>query len=105
VSLTSIKSSSLGPLLEKFRMESCNLCHTPMEVGLKLPKEEQSKTIDKKLHRQLVGGLIYLTTTRPDINCVVGILSIYLNALKTELECSQKSSQIHKRYTELQCLV
>jgi hypothetical protein len=66
-------------LLEKFRMEDCNPNKTPMEVNLKLSKDDESEVVNELLYRQLVGGLIYLTTTRPDITFVVGMLSRFLN--------------------------
>jgi hypothetical protein len=52
-------------LLEKFKMEDCNPNKPPMEVNLKLSKDEESKVVNELLYCQLIGGLTYLTTTRP----------------------------------------
>ena len=46
-----------------------------MEQNLKPTSNEGSTFEDPTKYRQLVGSLIYLTTTHPDINFAVGILS------------------------------
>eukprot|EP01018_Ginkgo_biloba_P015018 Gb_14660 [translate_table: standard] len=69
-------------LLKKFRMEDCKPADTPMETGLKLTANEESKKVDETLYRQLVGTLIYLTYTRPDISFVVNFISRFMTAPK-----------------------
>eukprot|EP01018_Ginkgo_biloba_P024020 Gb_18985 [translate_table: standard] len=69
-------------LLKRFRMEECNPCKNPMEVVTKLSNEGESKPVDVTLYRQMIGSLIYLTTTRPDISFVVSVLSRFLNSPK-----------------------
>jgi hypothetical protein len=66
-------------ILKKFRMTSCKLETTPLEVGLKLYGHDESKSVDITLYRQLVGSLIYLTTTRPDISFAVSIVSRFMS--------------------------
>ena len=73
-------------------MEDCNPSKTPMEANLKIPKDDNSEVVNGLFYRQLVGGLIYLTTIRPDINFVVGMLSRLLSYPKETLECSKKST-------------
>ena len=48
-------------------MQSCNSVTTPTELGLKLEKNPIGKKIDNTLFKQLVGCLMYLTITKPDI--------------------------------------
>jgi len=50
------------------------LC-TPMEVGLKLGKSENEESVDEILDHSLVGSLMYLTATRPDLMFAVSMLS------------------------------
>ena len=40
---------------------------TPMKLNVKLRKEEDDLLVDPSLYRKLVGSLVYLTITRPDI--------------------------------------
>jgi hypothetical protein len=65
-------------LLNKFDMVECNRVYTPMEHNLKLTSKEGNEFEDVTKYIQLVGSLIYLTTTRPDISFVVGILSKFM---------------------------
>ena len=50
-----------------------------MEQKLKLTSSEGKEFEDAAKYRQLVGILIYLTTTIPDISYVVGILSRFMH--------------------------
>ena len=49
-----------------------------MEQKLKLTSLEGKEFEDATKYRQLVGSLNYLTTTRPDVSFVVGILSRFM---------------------------
>ena len=68
----------IGDLLNRFGMTECNPLSTPMEKNLKLTSIEGKEFEDATKYRQLVGSLIYLTTTRPNISFVVGILSRFM---------------------------
>eukprot|EP00253_Pinus_taeda_P029221 PITA_29221 len=68
----------IGDLLNRFGMTECNPLTTPMEQNLKLTSIEGNEFEDATKYRQLVGSLNYLTTTRPDISFVVGILSRFM---------------------------
>ncbi|GKV30776.1 hypothetical protein SLEP1_g39556 [Rubroshorea leprosula] len=54
-------------LLKKFGMEKAKPQPTPMSSTLKLDKDEQGKPFDQKLFRSMIGSLLYLTASRPDI--------------------------------------
>eukprot|EP00253_Pinus_taeda_P028105 PITA_28105 len=68
----------IGDLLNRFGMTKCNPLTTPMEQNLKLTYIKGKEFEDATKYRQLVGSLNYLTTTRSDISCVVGILSRFM---------------------------
>eukprot|EP00253_Pinus_taeda_P025857 PITA_25857 len=65
-------------------MQYCKLATTPREIGLKLSAQSSSPLVDKTLFRQLVGSLIYLTTTRPDISFAVSYISRFMLAPKAD---------------------
>ena len=69
----------INKLLQKFQMQDCTTCTLPMDPGIKLQKDMQSNTFDPQLYRSLVGSLIYLTNTRPDICYAVSCLSRYMD--------------------------
>jgi hypothetical protein len=52
--------------------------NTPMEVKLKLLIDTLLELIDATLYRQIIGSLMYLTNTRPDICFAVNNLSQFL---------------------------
>ena len=60
-------------------MTECKVAATPMEVNAKLSVEDTSPLADMKEYRKLVGSLIYLCNTRPDISFAVGVLSRFSN--------------------------
>ncbi|GKB16092.1 zinc finger, CCHC-type containing protein [Tanacetum coccineum] len=64
-------------LLIKTRMLDCNPTKSPMEHKLKLLKEE-GELVNPTEYRSIVGGLRYLTHTRPDISFAVGIVSRFM---------------------------
>ncbi|PRQ55986.1 putative RNA-directed DNA polymerase [Rosa chinensis] len=65
-------------VLERFKMGNCNSVCTPTEVGLKLTKNGSGKRVNATLYKQIVGSLMYLTTTRPDIMFAVSMVSRYM---------------------------
>jgi hypothetical protein len=65
-------------LLQRFGMQDCKPSLTPMEQNLKLSKFEGGELVDNTIYRQLIGSLIYLTNTRPDLPYVVNILSRFM---------------------------
>ena len=64
--------------MNRFGMDECNLLTILMEHNLKLTSIEGKEFEDATKYRQLVGSLNYLTTAKPDISFVVGILSRFM---------------------------
>ena len=70
-------------ILDRFGMKNCNLVETPTEVGLQLVKyPEEGQKVDNRVFKQIVGSLMYLTTTRPDIMYYVSLVSRYMECPK-----------------------
>jgi hypothetical protein len=65
-------------ILKRFDMLECNPMNTPMEAKMKLLVDTSSKLIDATLYRQIIGLLMYLMNTRPDICFSVNTLSRFL---------------------------
>ena len=82
-------------LLEKFRMEQCRSATTPLQQNLKLCSDDGTKEVDATMYRQLVGSLIYLTTTRPDLAYSVSMLSQFMSK---QLESHWVAEKIMLRY-------
>ncbi|KAL5540631.1 hypothetical protein UlMin_043206 [Ulmus minor] len=69
-------------LLSEFGYLGCKLASTPMEVNARLSIEDDNDLPDVSMYRRLIGKLLYLTLTRPDISYDVGQLSQFLSAPK-----------------------
>jgi hypothetical protein len=65
-------------ILKRFDLLECKAMNTPMETNLKLLVDTLSKLVNATLYRQIIGSLMYLRNTRPDICFVVNTLSQYL---------------------------
>ena len=48
-------------------MDNMSSKPTPMSTSIHLDKDETSKEVDQKLYRSMIGSLLYLTASRPDI--------------------------------------
>jgi hypothetical protein len=62
-------------ILQKFGMMDCKSMATPMVTDLRKLRDSDSDPIDSSLYRQLIGSLMYLVNTRPNICFVVNMLS------------------------------
>ena len=56
----------------------CKSMSTSMTMNLKLLGDTTSETVDATLYRQMIGSLMYLKNTRPDICFAVNTLSQYM---------------------------
>src|SRR5713101_7843330 len=65
-------------ILKRFGMMDCKTMATPMASNLKLLSDASSETVDATMYRQMIGSLMYLKNTRPDICFAVNTLSLYL---------------------------
>jgi hypothetical protein len=48
-------------------MLECKSMYTPMETKLKLLVDTSSELVDVSLYKRIIGSVMYLTNTRPDI--------------------------------------
>ena len=59
-------------------MTDCKAMTTPMKKNMKLLNADTSKVVNATLYRYIIGSLIYLTNTRPNICFTVNTLSQYM---------------------------
>ncbi|XP_038984427.1 secreted RxLR effector protein 161-like [Phoenix dactylifera] len=59
-------------------MDRCKSVSTPLVENEKLKKDDGAKKADAKMYKSLVGSLLYLTATRPDIMFAANLLSCYM---------------------------
>lgn len=56
--------------------------NTPVDPNIKLGSAEEDVAVDKEMYQRLVGGLIYLSHTRPDIAFAVSLISQFMHQPK-----------------------
>ena len=76
------QSKYANTVLKIFNMSNCKEAPTPVIIGLKLSKDDDGSTVDPTLFKRLVGSLMYLTTTRPDIMYGVILISRLMESPK-----------------------
>jgi hypothetical protein len=59
-------------MLKRFGMEDCKPVITPMQTSCKLSKDDDSKSTNQRQYRSMIGSLLYVTTSRPDVMQAVG---------------------------------
>ena len=64
-------------LVKKFGLESASSIRTPMSPNVKLTVDLLGKSVDPSLYRSMIGSLLYLTASRPDISYSVGVCARY----------------------------
>ncbi|GKE11724.1 putative ribonuclease H-like domain-containing protein, partial [Tanacetum coccineum] len=57
----------VAEILKKFRFRKVKTASTPMETQKPLLKDEDGEEVDVYLYRSMIGSLMYLTSSRPDI--------------------------------------
>jgi hypothetical protein len=58
-------------LMKKFNMAELKPMLTPMSTGTVLDLDENGEAVDQREYRRMIGSLLYLTVTRPDIQFTV----------------------------------
>ncbi|RVW27298.1 Retrovirus-related Pol polyprotein from transposon RE1 [Vitis vinifera] len=66
-------------LLQETGMSGCQPVNTPIEEGLKLCVELNQVSTDKGRYQRLVGRLMYLAHTRPDLAYALSVVSQYMH--------------------------
>ncbi|XP_038904363.1 secreted RxLR effector protein 161-like [Benincasa hispida] len=61
-------------------MTGCKLADTLVEYNSKLSNTSNSVPVNKERYQRLVGKLIYLSHTRPDISYAVSVVSQFMQA-------------------------
>ncbi len=60
-------------LMKKFNMAELKPVSTPMSSAASLGPDEDGDVVDQREYRSMIGSLLYLTATRPDIQFAVGL--------------------------------
>ncbi|GJZ96430.1 retrovirus-related pol polyprotein from transposon TNT 1-94 [Tanacetum coccineum] len=77
------QSKYVKEMLKKFGLEDSKPIKTPMSSETKLTRDEDGEPIDDTKYRGMIGSLLYLTASRPDIMFSVCLCARFQEAPKT----------------------
>nr|GEY25296.1 uncharacterized mitochondrial protein AtMg00810-like [Tanacetum cinerariifolium] len=63
--------------IEKYGFESCDPVHTPMVEKSKLDEDKEGKSVDPSRYLGMIGTLLYLTASRPDLQFAICMCARY----------------------------
>ncbi|GAU41790.1 hypothetical protein TSUD_379270 [Trifolium subterraneum] len=72
----------VNDLLKKYKMNEAKIMSTPMHPSTSLDKDEKGKDVSEKEYRGMIGSLLYLTASRPDIVFAVGLCARFQTSPK-----------------------
>jgi hypothetical protein len=64
-------------LIKKFNMAELKHVSTPMSTATSLGPDEDGEAVDQKEYMSMIGSLLYLTVTRPDIQFAVCLCTCF----------------------------
>ncbi|XP_071704142.1 uncharacterized protein [Rutidosis leptorrhynchoides] len=67
-------------MLKRFNMFSCKPVTSPLVLNCKLSKEDGDKLADPTLYRSIIGSLLYLAISRPDLAYAASFLSRFMTS-------------------------
>ncbi|GJS49580.1 putative ribonuclease H-like domain-containing protein [Tanacetum coccineum] len=86
----------VAEVLKKFDFATMKTASTPMEPNKALIKDEEADSVDVHLYRSMIGSLMYLTASRPDIMFAVCACARF--------QVTPKMSHLHAVNMILRCL-
>lgn len=67
-------------ILERFGMNHCKPVKSPIVPESRLVKDEEGTKVNSTNYKQMIGSLMYLTVTKPDLCYVVSLLACFMDA-------------------------
>jgi len=83
-------------------MDSSKPIDTPISPSTKLVIDDKSPSVEEKLYRGMIGSLLYLTASRPDIVFSVGLCACFQsNPKETHLKAVKRILRYLKHTPDL----
>jgi hypothetical protein len=86
-------------IVRKFKMEDSKAMTTPMSTTTTLDADEEGEHVDQKEYRSMIGSLLYLTATRPDIQFSVCLCARFQESPRTSHQQAVKRIFRYLRHT------
>jgi hypothetical protein len=85
--------------VQKFKMEGSKAMTTPMSTTTALDANEEGEHVDLKEYQSMIGSLLYLTATRPDIQFSVCLCTRFQASPRTSHRQAVKRIFRYLRHT------
>jgi hypothetical protein len=85
--------------VRKFKMEDSKAMTTPMSMTTALDADEEGEHVDQKEYWSMIGSLLYLTATRPDIQFSVCLCARFQASPRTSHRQAVKRIFRYLRHT------
>jgi hypothetical protein len=86
-------------IVRKFKMEDSKAMATPMSTTTALDADEEGEHVDQKEYQSMIGSLLYLTATRPDIQFSVCLCARFQASPRTSHRQAVKRIFKYLRHT------
>jgi hypothetical protein len=93
------QSKYTNNIVRKFKMEDSKAMTTPMITTTALDADEEGEHVDQEEYRSMIGSLLYLTATRPDIQFSVCLCTRFQASLRTSHQQAVKPIFRYLRHT------
>jgi hypothetical protein len=87
-------------MLKRFGMEYCKPVITPMQTSCKLSKADDSKSTDQRQYRSMIGSLLYVIASKPNVMQKFGHVARFQATPKESCVLAVKKSLRYLKGTE-----
>jgi hypothetical protein len=100
------QSKYLKDMLKKFGLENAKAIKTPMATDGHLDLDEGGTMVDQKLYHSIIGSLLYIIASRPDVMFSVCMCARFQASPKEiHLKAAKKNSKIFEVYSQYWSMV
>jgi hypothetical protein len=93
-------------MLKKFGLENAKHIKTPMATNGHLDLDDGGTIVDQKLFRSIIGSLLYITASRPDVMFSVCMcVRFQASPREVHLKDTKKNSKIFEAYPQYWSMV
>jgi len=76
------KTKYINEMLKKFKTEDCKPMSTPMIIGSRLRKYDESMEADQMLYKSMISIFLYVIESRPDVMQAIGVVAKFQSTPK-----------------------
>jgi hypothetical protein len=87
-------------MLKKFGMEDTKAISTPMGTNGSLDSDKSGNMVDQKIYRSMIGSLLYLIASRPDVMFSVCMCARFQVSPRELFEDNKENIEVLEAYTK-----